>query len=32
VWRDALAVGGIGLVFFLVALARFRRSVALTRV
>ena len=32
VWRDLLAITAIGTVFFLVALARFRRSVTLTRV
>jgi ABC-2 type transport system permease protein len=32
VWRDLLAITVIGTVFFLVALARFRRSVTLTRV
>jgi ABC-2 type transport system permease protein len=31
VWRDFLAIVAIGAVFFLVALARFRRSVALTQ-
>ena len=31
VWRDLLAIVAIGAVFFLVALARFRRSVALTQ-
>jgi ABC-2 type transport system permease protein len=31
VWRDFLAIIAIGAVFFLVALARFRRSVALTQ-
>ena len=32
VWPDFLAIIGIGAVFFLVALLRFRRSVTLTRV
>ncbi len=32
VWRDFVAIIAIGAVFFLVALARFRRSVALTQV
>ena len=31
VWRDFLAIIAVGAVFFLVALARFRRSVALTQ-
>ncbi len=31
VWRDFLAIIAIGGVFFLVALARFRRSVAMTQ-
>ena len=31
VWRDFLAIIALGAVFFLVALARFRRSVALTQ-
>lgn len=31
VWPDFLAIVGIGLVFFTLALVRFRRSVALTR-
>ena len=32
VWREFLAITAIGGVFFLVALARFRKAVALTQV
>jgi ABC-2 type transport system permease protein len=32
VWRDFLAIAGIGAVFFALALVRFRRSVTLTQV
>ena len=32
VWRDFLAIAGIGAVFFALALARFRRSLTLTQI
>jgi ABC-2 type transport system permease protein len=32
VWQDFAAVAGMGLVFFLTALARFRRTVSLMQV
>jgi len=32
VWRDFLAIAGIGAVFFALALARFRRSLTLTEI